>query len=404
MQPITALIVGQIRNQQVLFRSIANLLAARRDGLVDRIVVATWTQEKAKIAEMLPAFEAAGVLVSAVDEPAANALAPGNLVNQMRGVDLALETVEDSAWVLRARPDLMIEPGMIASLAGADMRLAAPGPAGAPAHKIWAPFAELCQPMCISDIAFFGQYADFVKLQNFDFFHEVAGTHLDTGPGARLITSYDAEIRRFTPAFVAAYPVLQEFYRLSNRFLLGIHELRRAMLGFLWSQDLYWQYAATYFDILERYFLIGRDVVEGPLRLVRADAFEQTDLLGCVDLSRCAYTREALAREPDAAQTCALFAEAPAYCADSAGIAAFRRHLAAIGMPLARALGDARAYRKDAARIEAQRIFRMRLHVAMLGGVEPRRPKAEAWHRPFATDFISFSKVDPAPPPLARSA
>ena len=98
--------------------------------------MATWTQEKAKIAEMLPAFEAAGVLVSAVDEPAANALAPGNLVNQMRGVDLALETVEDSAWVLRARPDLMIEPGMIASLAGADMRLAAPGPAGAPAHKI----------------------------------------------------------------------------------------------------------------------------------------------------------------------------------------------------------------------------------------------------------------------------
>ncbi|MGD0722950.1 MAG: hypothetical protein ABR970_18090, partial [Roseiarcus sp.] len=365
--------------------------------LVDRIILATWTQERARIAHLLPAIEAAGVLVSAVDEPVANMLAPGNIMNQMRGVDLALETVEDSAWVLRARPDLLIGAELIAALAAADMSLAAPGRAGAPAHRIWAPFAELCQPMCISDIVFFARYCDFAKLQNFDFFHEIAGTHLDTGPGAPPLVSYDAEIRRYTPAFQAAYPILGEFYRVSNRFFLGVLELRRAMLAFLWGEDFYWQYMATYLEILERHFLIGADVVKGPLRLVRAEGFDQTEWLGCVDLSRCDHARQGLAGDPDAAATRALFAEAPVYCRDSGDVAAIRAHLERLGIPLERRRAEALAWRKDAARVEAVRGFRLGLDAALTGGFEPGRPKALAWDHPFASDFIKLPGLAAAP-------
>ena len=115
--------------------------------------------------------------------------------------------------------------------------------------------------MCMSDIAFFGHYADIVKLQSFDSFHEVAGTNLGASLGKKPLVSFDSEIRRYTPAFHSAYPVLQEYYRISNRFFLGIHELRRAMLAKLYDEDYYWQYMGAYFDILKKYFWIGRDIV-----------------------------------------------------------------------------------------------------------------------------------------------
>ena len=109
--------------------------------------------------------------------------------------------------------------------------------------------------MCMSDIAFFGHYADIVKLQSFDSFHEVAGTNLGASLGKKPLVSFDSEIRRYTPAFHSAYPVLQEYYRISNRFFLGIHELRRAMLAKLYDEDYYWQYMGAYFDILKKILL-----------------------------------------------------------------------------------------------------------------------------------------------------
>ena len=196
MQPITVLLVGQIRNQHVLMRSVGNLIMLRNDGVVRRIILATWFKELEKIADLVPSLQAAGVMVTAAEEPDPQWYVPGHMMNQMRGIDLALETVEDDSWVLRARPDLLITRELVTRLAEADMALDPANAGGALAHKIWAPFVELTTPMCVSDIAFFGHYADIVKLQNFDFLHEVAASHLGTGPGVRPIACYDAEIRR----------------------------------------------------------------------------------------------------------------------------------------------------------------------------------------------------------------
>jgi hypothetical protein len=97
MKSITVLLVGQVRNQHVLLRMVENLAAFRNKGLVNQVILSTWTGEIPKIRHLLPRLEAAGVTVKWVDEPVANRSAPGNIVNQMRGVDLALETVEDTA-------------------------------------------------------------------------------------------------------------------------------------------------------------------------------------------------------------------------------------------------------------------------------------------------------------------
>ena len=389
MKSITVLLVGQVRNRHVLLSTVENLVALRDKGLVGQVVLSTWTNEVPRIRHLLPRLETAGVTVKWVDEPVANLSAPGNIVNQMRGVDLALETVEDTAWVLRGRPDLLVDFDMVASLSAADMSLDQPGVL---AHKIWTPFVELCQPMCMSDIAFFGHYADIVKLQNFDSFLEVAGTNLGTALGMKPITSYDAEIRRYTPALYSAYPILREYYRISNRFFLGIHELRRAMLVMLYGDDFYWQYMAAYFDILKTYFWIGRDLVESRVLLARPDDFDQADRLSCVDFSRCDYVRQVLAAEPDAASTMAAFAEAPAYCNSSDDVAAVYRHLEGLGIPLARGLDDALSYRKDAARIAALQAFQEKLLAVLCGGLESRREKAWAWRHPFSIHCIDLPR------------
>ena len=127
MRSITVLLVGQVRNQHVLLRMSENLAVLRDKGLVDQVILSTWTNEILKIRDLLPQLDAAGVTVKWVDEPVANLSAPGNIVNQMRGVDLALETVEDTAWILRARPDLWVDFDLVACLVAADMSLDEPG-------------------------------------------------------------------------------------------------------------------------------------------------------------------------------------------------------------------------------------------------------------------------------------
>jgi hypothetical protein len=392
MQPVTVLLVGQIRNQHVLMRSVGNLVMLRNDGLVSRIILATWFKELEKIGDLVPHLQAAGVMVTAAEEPDPQWFVPGHMMNQMRGIDLALETVEDDAWVLRARPDLLITRELVTKLAQADMALDPASPGGALAHKIWAPFAELTTPMCVSDIAFFGHYADIVKLQNFDFLHEVAASHLGTGPGVRPIACYDAEIRRYAPAFFAAYPVIAEYYRLYNRFFLGVYELRRSMLAMLFNEPYYWQYLGAYLDILRRYFLIGLDLADAPILLARPQAIDQREWLTCINLLGCEYAGEVLARDPDRASTLQLFADGPIYCKSSAEAQGVAALLERIGAPLSSGLAEATAHRKDAARIVGLHGFRERLNAALNDGVEKGRPKTPAWQNPFPTHFIGFAE------------
>jgi hypothetical protein len=208
--------------------------------------------------------------------------------------------------------------------------------------------------------------------------------------GAKPIVSYDGEVRRYTPAFYSAYPILREYYRVSNRFFLGIHELRRAMLAVLYAEEFYWQYMAVYLDILKKYFRIGRDLLECPILLVRPESFDQTERLSCVDFSKCGFVRHVLAGDPDMASTKASFAEAPVYCNGSDDVTAVYDHLERIGVAWDQRFDEAMNYRKDAGRIGALQAFREKLLTALNGGLEPGRDKALAWQYPFSTRLIDL--------------
>jgi hypothetical protein len=293
--------------------------------------------------------------------------------------------------VLRTRPDVLLDTRMIGELCAADMSLAPEDvvPGGLD-HKIWVPFVELCQPMCMSDIVFFGHAADIARLQTFDMFHEVAHTHLQLTASTRTITSYDAEVRKYAPPFIPAYPILGEYLRLYNRFFLGVHELRRSMLGVLYREEAYWRYMAAYLDALRRYVRVGHDLIEGQVFLVRPESPEQTSSLCCLELMTSDYADQAIAAGPDAATTIELFAAAPVYASSSAAVARIAAHLDGIGARLAERLAQAKVYRKDEARIAAFHDLRERLTRAIYAGLEMDRPKVSAWHHPFAVRFLDL--------------
>ena len=54
MRSITVLIVGQVRNQHVFLRSIDNLAPLCAQGLVDQVILATWTEELRRIEALAP--------------------------------------------------------------------------------------------------------------------------------------------------------------------------------------------------------------------------------------------------------------------------------------------------------------------------------------------------------------
>ncbi len=148
---------------------------------------------------------------------------------------------------------------------------------------------------------------------------------------------------------------------------------------------------------MDKYFLVGRDLVGASVSLVRPESFDQTEWLGCLDLLGCEYAVEVLAREPDAALTLQLFSEGPIYCKSSAEVKAMAAHLERIGVPLEARLADAMLYRKDGARIAALHGFRERLNAAINNGIERGRVKTPAWDNPYPTHFIGLAKADGVP-------
>jgi hypothetical protein len=392
MRKITVAMAGQIRNVPIFTHSLNIFVTARNAGYVDRIVVSTWTSELKKIEHLLPRLTANGVTVVSVDEPAATAGIPGTLAYQLRSIDLALETIEDTAWVLRTRPDILFNAEAIAKLCEADLSIDAPWGGMALRHKLWVPFVEACQPMCISDLTFFGHYTDIVKLQHYDFFHEITRTSAVFTPDGKPITSYDAEIRRYTPAFCSDYRIVMEYYRLYTNFLLGICEIRDGMLNILRGEDYYWQYMAMYFHILRKYFLIGKDIGDVSVHLVRPEAVDQTRFLACLNLLE-SYTQAVLEANPAAALDLEFCTQLPLYCTSSRDMVIVARHLEGAGIPLAQYLDQAMNYRKDAARIEGLAKFKDKLLDGIATSKDFNKPIHDAWTQPFSGIFIDIVSV-----------
>jgi hypothetical protein len=381
---MTVLLVGQVRNELALMYSVRTLSRMQRAGIVNRVILATWTSEVRKIAHLVDELTAHGVSIVVSEEPSPRLSVVGHLMHQMRGVDLALESVEDTEWVLRARPDMLID---------ADMSLNFTSSVGTLQNKIWTPFAELCTPMCMSDITYYGQYKDIVRLQNFDYFHEVAATHVLLGDVP--IISYDSEVRRYTPAFVESHQILGEYYRIYNRFYLGVRVIREAMIEIIYDHQIYWEYMSAYFDVLDRYVLIGSDVTTAPVRLTRETTFEQSKRIGCIDTTRCFYLEQTLSQNPSMTQSMHLFADGPMYATKTTDVLAMKKHLMEIGAPLLQRRAEALNYRKDASRMAALSAFKGKLKHAyqkfIAAGSERWPPPSIAWLRPFAQSYVDLA-------------
>jgi hypothetical protein len=167
MTGVTVVIVGLVRDEAMFDRSLAGYARLVAAGLVERIVVSTWTEELEERPGLVALCRKYGCQVVASPDPGIR-LVPGltsSLAPQSIGLRQALGCIPDDGMVLKTRPDLVFDQDFLGRLL-----IRAQGPEfdaapGSPLKKrIWVPWADFLFPFFIADECFLGRCGDLRRL------------------------------------------------------------------------------------------------------------------------------------------------------------------------------------------------------------------------------------------------
>lgn len=237
---------GLVRNIEPLRKSIEAFRPLREDGIIDRMIVSTWSnQESKELTDLIEENEATLVLVP---EPVDRGT--GNIWCQMRSFQNGLDLCDRSNFVLKARTDFWLDPNFVRKIMEYKEDYLGEVDGHLFERKIWVPWIEITKPFYVADEFFYGTHSDVRKLINFDSEYDVKIKNIGHG-----IT----HIRRFVDPFLGTYPVLFEYLARDDSFIkLGI-EGRFEALGELVEDDEYLRYLSIYYHIFNKYFRISLD-------------------------------------------------------------------------------------------------------------------------------------------------
>jgi len=251
------------------FLSMLQMYRSLRDrGCVRHIVFSTWIGELESKPEIREVLTQAGVIVIENEEPLF--ASHGNYFPQVRALQSALDILPDDVWVFKTRTDLAFrDEEAVKGLLNVDLSLRKRAPHSSFEHRIWVAWAALWEPFFINETVYFGQIRDLRRLCNFDYSWDICD---QTGYRGKQISAVRPETRLFLPAFVREFPVFEEYKRLlliSSYYQWNNKPPFAKVLTHLLSEDIYWDYLAAYFRVLDLYFKIGLDGYKGDYHLAR---------------------------------------------------------------------------------------------------------------------------------------
>lgn len=295
---LTVMFTGLLREPDRLSETLALLDRARRDGVVERVIVSTWEGEWAKARPGLG--DKARFVDDVVESRALDDNGYGNVYAQKLHLRRALEVTAPGAWVFKTRTDVGLGDAILPWLAeaartgrfdarpweGLDRPLS---------HRLWVPWFHAGIPFGLADEAFCGLREDLERLNIDD---ERVDKLFDTVEGFHILLS--PHVRRFVPIFGEAV-ILWDFLRLlgepklgpeagprdrilyrlvqrDNRFPFLAH---RYIVEALYERDEFQRVIATYYDVLRRFFLFHNP--PGQVRFQRGEAWPLVD--ACEPLS-----------------------------------------------------------------------------------------------------------------------
>jgi len=178
--PVSCVIVGLIRSDDLFEQSLTVLDRLRSEGLISRIIISTWNEElrdNPSVSNLANKYKCD--LVSRPDPGTGHG--PGSeltssMAPQTLGLRQALMAVDDDDMVLKIRPDVVLNEVFLKNLLISSCTGSFDTASGSPFQKkIWVPWADLIYPFLIADEVFLGRCGD-LKLLATDFYlHYSAG-------------------------------------------------------------------------------------------------------------------------------------------------------------------------------------------------------------------------------------
>lgn len=242
--PCHVLVTGQLRTPDRLLASLRQWRQLRAQGLVARVLVVTWDDDARQSPELCRSVQDLGAELLVRPAPPIRGI--GHVWPQTIALLNGLDAIgDDTAWVLKTRADLSIDPGFLRAL------LSAPGllqcDAGAPFDaRIWIPWFERTKPFYVADECFLGASRDLRKLCNLD---ESYSLLWNIGCGV-------THIRRFIHPFRAHTDAFEPF--LSSLTECGhFRPDRWEILARLLHDDQYLDAIAAYYAALSSWFRVS---------------------------------------------------------------------------------------------------------------------------------------------------
>ncbi|MEJ8572389.1 hypothetical protein [Microbaculum marinum] len=245
--PNHALVCGLLRDELEFRITLAQMLEARSDGLLDGIVVSTWFGEIDTIPGLRAELRRLEVSVVETEPPKHNLT--GSTWAQHKAMLRGLQAIPDDAAVWKLRTDRTAHI----------LRLFRPslerGPqptrrAGTVApvfdRRVVAMAVVASVPFYAADFAFFGMKRDILKMIHFN------------GVYDSLFRGFGAEQRLWTHPFLEAFPRLSELYERVNILGLSTHVMRVVGEGraipecILYVLAFYWLNLFNNIEVIDR--------------------------------------------------------------------------------------------------------------------------------------------------------
>lgn len=199
---VDVIFTGLIREYDLLRKSISEMVLLRDEGLINKIIISTWTGEPQKHPEILLFLKSNKIIILESKEP--KDFGDGNIWCQMKSLEEGLGKSDPNRFILKTRTDVRINPFFLRKLFSSKeklLKITKNLPKGNIfKYKVWVPWFELTKPFFMGDECFFGHYHDLKLFINYDYSYDKKHE----------INPDKSHVRRFIHPFLKDYPILYD--------------------------------------------------------------------------------------------------------------------------------------------------------------------------------------------------
>ena len=229
---VDILFTGLVRMPEMFKKSILDLLAMRKEGLVNKILFSTWLGEVEKYPDIHKFLDKHDIRIIRSKEPSPRGTKNSPTIwCQMKALEIGLKNIEKNRFALKTRTDVYINPLFLRKLFKEKeslLKITKDLPKGNLfRYKVWIFYYEIKTPFHMGEECFFGDRDDLKNLVNYESSYDI-----DYKIGGGI-----SHIRRYINPFLRDYPIFFEYLKKYNKDTLSksIVEKEKILLKY----DLY---------------------------------------------------------------------------------------------------------------------------------------------------------------------